>query len=184
MPRINLLPWREEARKERQKQFGVQLVGAAILGGLLVFYAQMTVGGWVDSQQSRNDRLEDEIRTLDEQIAEIQDLHDTRDALLARMRIIEDLQESRPDGVRLVQELVRTLPAGIYLESLVQDGSDLEFHGYAESTGRVSTYLRNLEDAEWIGNPDLDGVEKVGSEDEIFQFHIRARQRSGGNGDD
>lgn len=184
MPRINLLPWREEARKERQKQFVVQLVGAGILGGLLVFYAQMTAGGWVDSQQSRNDRLEAEIRTLDEQIAEIQDLQDTRDALLARMRIIEDLQESRPDGVRLFQDLVRTVPSGIYLESVTQDGQDLQLTGFAESTGRVSTYLRNLEDAEWIGHPDLEGVESMGGDEGIFQFHIRARQRSAGNGDD
>ncbi len=186
MPRINLLPWREEARKERQKQFLVQLAGGAVLGGLMVFYGQMTVGGWIDNQEHRNDRLESEIRELDQKIAEIQDLQDTRDRLLARMRIIEELQTSRPDGVRLFDELVWTLPSGVYLTSLEQSGNNLEIRGVAESSARVSAYLRNIEDAEWLGDPDLGVVERVGGRnaESIQEFTIRARQRTPGSEDD
>jgi type IV pilus assembly protein PilN len=179
MPRINLLPWREEARRERQKQFAIQLGGAAILGGLMLFYGHTTVGGWIDHQQQRNNRLQDEIRQLEVKIAEIEDLQDTKDRLLARMRIIEELQKSRPNGVRLFDDLVRTLPSGVYLRELTQSGANLTIRGVAESQARVAAYMRAIDGADWLGDPDLQSIESRDQrtgEGRIREFTIRARQ--------
>ncbi|MDQ2070209.1 PilN domain-containing protein [Natronospira bacteriovora] len=179
MPRINLLPWREEARKQRQKEFGVQMAGAAILGGLMLFYAHTTVSGWIDHQQQRNNRLQAEIRQLEEKIAEIEDLQDTKERLLARMRIIEELQKSRPNGVRLFDDLVQTLPSGVYLREVTQSGANLTIRGVAESQARVAAYMRAIDGAAWLGDPDLQGIEsraERGGQARIREFTIRARQ--------
>jgi type IV pilus assembly protein PilN len=179
MPRINLLPWREEARKERLKQFATQLAGAAVLGGLMIFYAHMTVNGWIDHQEARNDRIREEIRRLEQRIAEIEDLQETKDQLLARMQIIEELQKSRPDGVRLFEELVRSLPSGVYLTSVSQSDANLEIQGVAESQARISAYLRSIDSSDWLNEADLEVIERQqrqNGEGTVMTFTVRAVQ--------
>lgn len=155
MPRINLLPWREELRKERQKQFNVQAGAAAILGVLVWFWGHSTMQHFISFQDQRNEYLQNQIKTLDKQIAEIKSLQETKRRLIARMQIIEQLQQSRPEEVHLFDELVKTLPDGVYLTSVIQRGKNLEIQGIAESNARVATYMRNIDSSAWLGDPNL-----------------------------
>lgn len=161
MPRINLLPWREELRKERQKNFVVALGLTAALGAAAVFAGSMHVDQLIENQQFRNQYLKNEIKAVDQKIAEIKELQSTKESLIARMQIIEQLQQSRPQVVHLFDELVRTLPEGLYLTSVKQTGGKIEVRGVAESNARVSAYMRNIEASEWLKNPALgpDGIQ-------------------------
>ncbi len=159
MPRINLLPWREELRKERQKNFSLAAVAAVALGvGVYLLYSNH-VDNKIEYQQSRNAFLEAEIARLDEQITEIINLEAQKERLIARMEIIEELQKSRPQVVHLFDELVRTLPEGVQLTSVVQTGDRLEIKGVAQSSSRISNYMRNIDASGWMGDPDLGVVE-------------------------
>ena len=92
MARINLLPWREERRKQRQRQFLTTLGGAAVLMVAVVGFAHTHISGLIEHQHKRNDFLNSEIRALDKKIAEIRELDETKRKLLARMEIIQQLQ--------------------------------------------------------------------------------------------
>lgn len=161
MPRINLLPWREEARKERQKKFVAALAIAAALGAAVVVVGRFHVDLLIQNQQARNTYLQSEISVVDRKIAEIKELQATKQRLINRMQVIERLQQSRPEVVHLFDELVRTLPDGVYLTSVKQDGKKIEMRGVAESNARVSAYMRNIEASEWLENARLgpDGIQ-------------------------
>lgn len=159
MPRINLLPWREEQRTRRRNQFFVGLGGGAAAAGAVILASNLIMGGIIDNQNERNKLLEDEIASLDKKIAEILDLEAKKDRLLARMEIIEQLQRSRPEVVHVFDELVRTLPDGVYLTSVKQAGKRLELRGMAESNTRVSAFMRNIDKSAWLTQPDLEVVE-------------------------
>lgn len=159
MPRINLLPWREQLRKERQKNFSLAAAAAVALGAGIWFLYSTHVENNITYQTERNEFLKKEIAVLDEQIAEIINLEAQKERLLARMAIIEELQKSRPQIVHLFDELVRTLPDGVQLTSVVQNGDRLEIKGVAQSSSRISSYMRNIDASEWLGNPDLGVVE-------------------------
>jgi type IV pilus assembly protein PilN len=161
MPRINLLPWREEQRKQRLKNFGIAAGVAVALGVAVVWYAHWTVSNFIEYQQARNAFLENEIAILDKQIAEIKELESTKERLLARMEIIEQLQRSRPEVVHLIDELVRRLPDGVYLKSVKQTGNRLSIKGVAQSSTRVSAFMRNIDASDWLADPGLDVVETV-----------------------
>jgi type IV pilus assembly protein PilN len=75
------------------------------------------------------------------------------------MEIIDKLQRSRPEIVHLLDDLVRTVPEGVYLTSIKEAGKKLEIHGIAQSSTRVSTYMRNIDASSWIANPVLQVVE-------------------------
>jgi type IV pilus assembly protein PilN len=161
MPRINLLPWREEQRKQRLKNFGIAAGAAVAVGIATVLYAHATMNRFIAHQNERNKYLETEIATLDKQIAEIKELESTKERLLARMQIIEQLQRSRPEVVHLFDELVRRLPDGVYLKSVKQTGNKLSIKGVAQSSTRVSALMRNIDASEWLTDPGLDVVETV-----------------------
>src|ERR1700689_5125404 len=160
MPRINLLPWREDERREGKIKFLVALGAASIAAVVVAAVAYLWMGSMVDAQQRRNENLRAEIRQLDKQIEEINDLESAKQKFIARMEIIERLQRSRPQIVHLFDEIVRTLPDGVYLTSVKQtDKARLKFEGVAQSRKRVSAFMRNIDGSEWLKNPELEVVQ-------------------------
>src|SRR6202790_2568170 len=161
MPRINLLPWREQERKVRRREFMVALGGAAFAAVIFVLGGKLVYSSWIDSQNAKNTLLKKEIVKLDAQIADIQDLENRKQRLVARMEIIEKLQRKRPEIVHLFDEIVKTVPEGIYLTAIKQAGNKLEIHGIAQSSTRVSTFMRNIDSSVWMDNPVLQVVESA-----------------------
>lgn len=158
MAKINLRPWREELRAEKQKQFVVMILGAAVVAAGLAFLWKSDMDSRIAYQQSRNAYIETATRQLDQQIKEIEDLKRKRDELLARMQVIQELQGTRPVIVRVFDELVRTLPDGLFYSDLRKVGDRVEIVGMAESNGRVSTLLRRFEESDWFSEPNLTNV--------------------------
>jgi type IV pilus assembly protein PilN len=164
MARINLLPWRAERRKQRQKEFsillGLSALGAVLLSFLIVGYYNAQISG----QNNRNQYLTDQIAEVQKQIDEIKLLDEKKAKLLARKEIIEKLQANRSQMVHLFDSLVRTIPDGVILTSIKQDEDTLTLEGRAQSNARVSTYMRNLESSGWMTKPDLSIIEAKGED--------------------
>jgi type IV pilus assembly protein PilN len=185
MSRINLLPWREELRKERQQQFFIMagMAAAFALGiwGMVHFYHSQLI----ESQQSRNKYLEDQIVLLDKKIEEIQQLEREKERLLSRMRAIERLQGHRPLIVRLFDEMVASLPDGVSVTKVVQKGTAITIDGVAQSNARVSSFLRKLESSDWLEKPKLDIIQTKDEEGRrISNFTLRFSQVIPGTGEE
>ena len=159
MPSINLLPWRAELRKRRQKEFLIGLGPAAGLAVLIALGAHFTVSTMIDAQQAKNELLKSEIALLDKQIEEIIALEEQKARMVARMQVIEKLQRSRPEVVKLFDDMVQTLPEGVYLTAVKQSDRRLEFNGVAQSSTRVSAFMRNIDASEVLAKPDLKVIE-------------------------
>jgi type IV pilus assembly protein PilN len=159
MARINLLPWREERRKQRQKEFGVMLGLAALAGLVLWFLVNLYYNAQISGQKDRNRYLQGEITEVNKKISEIEELDRQRARLLARKEVIEQLQANRSQMVHLFDSLVRTIPDGVVLTTIKQEGEKLTLEGRSQSNSRVSTYMRNLEGSGWMTKPDLSIIE-------------------------
>lgn len=153
--KINLLDWRQELRDARKKQFLSLLGLSSIASAALVLLGMLVASEAIDHQAARNDYLKQQIAETEKKIKEIQDLEKTRASLLARMRVIEQLQASRAATVHFFDEIVNTLPEGITLTAIKQSGGNVNIDGIAESNGRVSTYMKNLEASQWFAEPKL-----------------------------
>lgn len=179
MPRINLLPWRQELLKEQRKEFGIAAVITASVAAVILFGSIQVVDGIIGHQKNRNAFLQAEIRILDQRIAEIRELEAQRNTLLARMNVIDRLQSSRPEIVHLFDELVQTLPDGVYLTSIEQRGTALELKGVAQSSARVSAYMRAIEASPYLSIGRLDIIQRVQRQtDRVQEFTLRATQVS------
>jgi type IV pilus assembly protein PilN len=178
MPRINLLPWREEERKERKVAFTVALGVSALAAGVVTFAIYLMFGSMIDAQERRNEQLRVEIKRLDKQIEEINNLESSKQRFIARMEIIEKLQRSRPEIVHVFDEIVRTLPDGVYLTGVKQTDKKFKFDGVAQSSTRVSSFMRNLDGSEWLRNPELEVVQTTKDKGPGSNFTLYADQVS------
>jgi type IV pilus assembly protein PilN len=184
MPRINLLPWREDERKERKIAFTVALGVSALGAAVVTFAVYLMFGSMIDAQERRNESLRAEIKKLDQQIEEINDLESSKQKYIARMEIIEKLQRSRPEIVHVFDEIVRTLPDGVYLTSVKQTDKKFKFDGVAQSSTRVSSFMRNIDGSEWLRNPELEVVQTTKDKGPGSNFTLYAQQVSTAGPDD
>lgn len=179
MPRINLLPWRDAERKRKRQEFILSMGAALATAALVTLLGRWQMSSAIAHQQERNRILGDEIAQLDKQIQEILGLENQKRKLLARMEIIETLQRSRPVIVHIFDEMVRTLPEGVYLTYLKQTGTRIEMRGIAQSSTRVSAFMRNIDASEWLADPALRIVETKGRDTgRGAEFTLFANQRS------
>ena len=153
--RINLLPHRELKRAARRRQFNV-LLGIAVITGLVtVALGHTVIASRQSSQQARNTFLTQEIAKLDNQIVEIKKIREQTQALLERKQVVETLQSNRTEVVHLFDQMIRLLPDGLYLKSFKQTGDVVSIGGYTQSSARVSTLMRSLEESPWFEQPRL-----------------------------
>ncbi len=164
MTRINLLPWRAERRKQRQKESMMMLALSAVAAVMLSFLIITYYNGQISGQQARNAYLKAEIELLNKQNEEIEELDRKKAKLLARKNVIEELQADRSQMVHLFDSLVRTIPDGVVLTAVKQDNETLTLDGRSQSNARVSTYLRMLEKSGWMSAPELAVIEAKGED--------------------
>jgi len=155
MMRINLLPHRQLKRAERQRQFGLMALMAAVAAGAVLFMGWTYLSAKKDSQIERNGRLEVAISQLDKEITDIKDLKDQIGNVLERKQIVENLQTNRSQSVVILDELSRQLPEGLYLKSIKQQGNLITLEGVADTNARVATLVRNLSVSNWMESPNL-----------------------------
>ncbi len=155
MIRINLLPHREVKRAARQRQFNLLLGSVALFGIAIVVLGYLALDSRQQTQAKRNEYLKVEIAKLDKDIVEIKGLKEQTRSLLARKQAVETLQTNRSNEVHLLDQLVRLLPEGLYLKSIKQTGNIINLQGYAQSSARVSSLMRNLESSPWLESPAL-----------------------------
>jgi type IV pilus assembly protein PilN len=180
MARINLLPWREELRRDRQRQFLSTLLGTAILGVVLVFLVMTVFDQKINHQQFRNEMVRKEIQKLETRIRKIEELERTRSRLISRKKVIERLQASRSMTVELLDNLAKSIPVGVTLTTIRQQGPVLELNGTSQSNARVSAYLRELETNAMFLNPQLAFVrtaQRPATATEPYQFSITVSLR-------
>jgi len=155
MIRVNLLPYREEAKKARRNEFFALCGFVLLIAAVLVFLGYTILEGYISSQNDKNEFLKKEIAELDKQIDQIKGLQEQTQALLSRKQIIESLQNDRGESVHLLSELVKQVPEGIYISSVKQTDKKVDLQGMAQSNARVSTLMRNLENSRWLERPQL-----------------------------
>ena len=181
MANINLLPWREAQRRERNRTTLAMCIVIWVIAGLLVLAAKVAMDTRIGNQEARNKFLQDEIDSLSQVIREIEDLKAKRDALLARMEVIQNLQRNRAQIVHVFDDLVNQLPNGTMYNTVKKTGKTLNITGLAQSNALVSSLMRNLDGSDWFQAPQLKQVDVIDSEGLLVSdFRVDVKEQSTG----
>ena len=180
MAKINLLPWREELRKKKKKDFLNTIALSALVAVIILALIHTYIEGLKSYQEQRNKLLQNEIALLDQKIVAINSIEEKKRKLLAKIDLIQKLQESRPEIVHLFDEIPKVTPDGVYLKKFTQIGEDLTFEGKSQSNARVSAFMRAIEASQWLQMPKLDVIKSPdknkNNAEESSDFTLRAKQ--------
>jgi type IV pilus assembly protein PilN len=155
MIKVNLLPHRQIKRAERQREFGLMASLVAIAAAAILFVSWSYIHNKIQTQQSRNQRLQDEMVRLDKEIAIIASLKEQIKHVLERKQIVEGLQSDRNQAVLILDELARKLPEGVFLKSVKQLQDEIELKGVADTNARIATLVHSLSESAIMHNPNL-----------------------------
>ncbi len=168
MARINLLPWREQRRKQQQQDFIVGIVASVVATCIILLGVYLYIEGMKEYQDRRNQRLQSEISIVNKKVQEIKTIEEKKAKLLTKIEVIQKLQESRPQAVHLFDELAVTIPDGVFLTGFTQKGKALSFSGKAQSNARISAYMRSIDKSDWMNTPKLKVIQGRGDAKEDF----------------
>jgi type IV pilus assembly protein PilN len=180
MAKINLLPWREDLRKQRQQDFLIALGGSVLLTCILFGLVYLHIEGMKEYQQKRNDMVQHEIDDVMKKIKEIEDIEKKKETLNTKIDLIKGLQESRPKIVRVFDELRKITPVGVHLVSVDQKGGDITITGKAETNAKVSDYMKAVEGSQWLTAPNLKFVKGFGLQEikgQLKDFTLQVKQK-------
>lgn len=185
MANINLLPWREAQRRERNR---ATLIMCGVIWGvaaLVVLMGKMYMDSRIDHQNARNAYVQSEIDSLSKVIREIEDLKEKRDKLLARMEVIQTLQSNRSQIVHVFDDLVTKLPKGVFYDNVSKANGKLTIAGKAQSNNRVSALMRNLDSSDWFDNTSLKVVNVVDQDGQsVSSFNVEVKEENQQNDDE
>lgn len=176
MAKINLLPWRDELRKQQLQEFS-GILGMVVVAAIVVSF------GWkqareqaVETQQARNTYVEAQIVQLEQSIKELDELQRRRNSLVERTNVIQGLQGNRPMIVHVFDQFAETLQDGVFYTSITQVGTGFDITGIAESNNRVSNLMRSVDASPWLKNPQLNRISARG---EMFEFSLSVQLEDG-----
>ncbi len=178
MAYLNLLPWREAQRKQKQARFVTMLSATGVITFLVVFGMGAIYSAKVEGQNYKNNYLQAEINVLDQRIVEIKQLEEKKKNLQRRIELIAELQRSRNLGTQIMDEIAKVVPAGVYLSSLEKKGPSLLLVGKSESNNRLSNMLRSVESSELLTDPLLEFIEAGQDSSQLlsdFKMHLMVK---------
>lgn len=160
MARINLLPWRQEERERRNKEFITLIVAVTLLALLAAFASWSFFNNELDEQRNANALIEQENSRLDTMLMDIDSLEQRREDITSRMQVIQDLQGRRPVPVRLWDDIAKAIPAALYINNLKREGDLLTLTGLADNPNVVSSLIRNLDNSKWMGDSAVSNIQQ------------------------
>ena len=188
MTRINLLPWREARRAQRQRELIGMLVAAALFGAGVVFGVYTEIAHRIEYQQERNNYLRDEIAQLKKAAEEMRELQKVKSRLVDRLNVVQKLQTVRPGMVKMLDELVRLVPQDIYVTGFKTATNQVTLNGIARSDNIISEFMRDLRKSptHLFGEPVLQVIETRNVNNvqaRVFELTVPLKLGGGAEGD-
>ncbi|MDT0603736.1 PilN domain-containing protein [Thalassotalea castellviae] len=176
MAHINLLPWREEAEKAKQREFFTTLTAIALGAFAVVFLVSQVYQLRIDGQNNRNQYLKNEIAVLDARISQIKTLNEKKNELQKRTAVVEQLQRSRNVGTQVLDEIAKVVPTGIYLVKMEKQGSSLQLIGKSESNNHLANMIRKIESSDLFTDAVLESITANDAQSKLLSdFKMRVR---------
>jgi len=162
MIRINLLPVREERKKESARQ----LVSIGILSIILLIvfigYIHFMKIKKINKLNLDIKTIQVEISRLDKIVGDIKKFEKQKKELQEKIEIIDLLSRKKTGPIHMLDELTKTTPEKLWLTSLKEDNLKLTLDGIALDNETIAGFMRNLE-----GSANFSGIELIQSQQYI-----------------
>jgi type IV pilus assembly protein PilN len=156
MIRINLLPYREKAKKENLQYQILALSGALVLFLLIILSVHVYFNMNISSVEMKIKEAETKLVILNKKVGDIEGFKRDKRELEQKLGVINALETNRLFPVRMLDELNLLVPSKeAWLEKITQTGQDLRIEGMAKDNGTVARFMKSIEKAGFVQSVDL-----------------------------
>ncbi|MBP6103771.1 MAG: PilN domain-containing protein [Gammaproteobacteria bacterium] len=148
MSNINLLPWREDLRQVKNKNFLTILIITLVVSGSLILCADLWLGYKIKVLAMNAGYMDESLKVVSRQITQIQNLKQDKKELLNRMKIIRSLEFDRVSVVKLLDAMPRVISNSIYFTEI--DRSEIKTDNSSQTDDANKGILENL--STMVGN--------------------------------
>jgi type IV pilus assembly protein PilN len=161
MIRINLLPVREEKRKERTRLDISVTILLFLLAVLVGAYLYMNISGEINTLQTQLREKKAEDARLTKKVGEIKLLKKKKLELQKKIGVINALNKQRMVSLKVMEELSIQIPEKVWFKSLQKKGSTLLIVGISLDDQTLSTFISRLSHSKRFTNVWLQQSKQV-----------------------
>ena len=171
MPKLNLLPWREQRRQQKNKQFIMALVLS------LAITLLMAAAVWGYLQQTNhtlilaNKVLIDKNAQLQIAIDKDQSEKQRQETMVAQFAEVERLAHHRNSLVQLWSELTSIIPTPMSLTGIESQQGSMVFRGKSKESSAVSKFVAYLQQNPAIQQAQVKHIKKPESVTQAKPYH-------------
>ncbi|MDR3491231.1 MAG: PilN domain-containing protein [Gammaproteobacteria bacterium] len=144
MIKINLLPWREQARRAKKIRFAIFLGIFLVLTFVMLIFVHMYVSGWITAQQQRSAYLQSEIDASQLVLTDLKSQKNKESALTSQLNFVMDLRAKGFRAIGLLTALVKAVPQSLSIDKILRRGNTVYIGGRAESDLEITLFMKNL----------------------------------------
>ncbi len=178
MVNINLLPWREELRQYKKKQFFMAVGGAAVAGLIVVLLMHLVMASRISVQQQRNSYIQTEITKVSTEISRNKGIEDRKKQLLGKIQALQGLYNSRFRLVSVLDEIVTLIPKRVHITDMERKGNTIILTGNAASNAQVTQFMKNINNSKSLTQPVLKQIIVDHNLGGTRQFQLQAMQKT------
>jgi len=158
MIKINLLPYREEKKKQFIKS-QLSVAGIFIVPSILVIIIlAFLVNTKISSTNTQIDKVKAAIKKQKVSLDEINAFKKEKETLKNKTRVIEKLENGKFGPVHIIDHLAINLPGRIWLTKIEQKSMSMTIDGKALDNISISKYLVNLGKSDYFKSVDLKKI--------------------------
>lgn len=181
MIHINLLPYRETAKKENIKRQVTIIAGSFIIFLLILVYLQISLSSSLSTLEAKIKEKDERLIVLTKKLGDIEGLKRSIKELEQKLSVIKGLEADRFFPVRMLDELAQLVPQkDIWLEKISETGSDLRIEGVARDSMVVARFMKSLELSSIVSSVSLISTkQKEESGFKLQQFTLSCALKKG-----
>lgn len=180
MVHINMLPWREQARKIKKKNFFISLMVAMGVTFFIIFLFHMYYDALIAYQDRRNAFLQEQISKKQLEIDVLREDKKQQDNIQAKLQFLFALREQSYHAVRLLSELLKIVPDTITLSKLQREGRAIVIEGKAQSELSITAFLKSISQDPVFNQPALTAINTgpvtEGASERYFQVKVEQKE--------
>ncbi|MDP3097988.1 MAG: PilN domain-containing protein [Syntrophales bacterium] len=156
MIKINLLPYREKAKKENLQRQIIILSGTLVLFLLIILAVHLYFSMSISGMETKIREADARLAVLNKKVGDIEGFKRDKKELEQKLGVINSLERNRLFPIRMLDELNLLVPSKeAWLEKITQKGQALRIEGVARDNGTVARFMKSLEKAGFVQSVEL-----------------------------
>jgi type IV pilus assembly protein PilN len=181
MIKINLLPYREKAKKDTFFRQVFIIAGSVVLLILLLVWVTFWIKSSISDLEAQIKESESLMADLDKKIGDLEKYKKDKKELEQKIGVIAALEENRQAPVKLLDSLAMLVPTkDVWFVKINQNGNNISIEGIGRDNIVVANFMKSIEQFEPIKSVDLVSSKKTEvSEITLQQFNFSCVLKKG-----